>query len=32
MEKDLVTVRLDELSGYAAEIAREEGAEIPARR
>jgi hypothetical protein len=32
LEKDLVTVRLNELSGYAAEIAREEGAKIPARR
>ena len=31
LEKDLVTVHLNELSGYAAEIAREEGAEIPAR-
>lgn len=28
LEKELVTVRLNELSGYAAEIAREEGAEI----
>ncbi|HXM40127.1 MAG TPA: hypothetical protein VN924_02690 [Bryobacteraceae bacterium] len=32
MEKDLVAARLNELSGYAAEIAREEGAQIPARR
>ena len=32
LEKDLVTVRLSELAGYAAEIAREESAEIPARR
>ncbi|MGA2736606.1 MAG: hypothetical protein ABSG65_04060 [Bryobacteraceae bacterium] len=32
MEKDLVAPRLHELSGYAAEIAREEGAQTPARR
>jgi hypothetical protein len=29
LDKDLVIVRLNELAGYAAEIAREEGAEIP---
>jgi hypothetical protein len=32
LEKDLVTVRLNELAGYAAEIAREENAEMTARR
>jgi hypothetical protein len=32
MEKDLVTARLNELSGYAAEIAREEGADVKARQ
>jgi hypothetical protein len=32
LEKDLVTVRLPELSGYAAEIAREESADVTARR
>lgn len=32
LEKDLVTVRLNELAGYAAEIAREEGADLTARR
>ncbi|MGA3041445.1 MAG: hypothetical protein ABSF54_11730 [Bryobacteraceae bacterium] len=32
LEKDLVTVRLSELAGYAAEIAREEGAETTARQ
>jgi hypothetical protein len=32
LEKDLVIVHLNELAGYAAEVAREEGAEIPARR
>jgi hypothetical protein len=32
LEKDLVTVRLNELSGYAAEIAREEGAGMTARQ
>jgi hypothetical protein len=32
LEKDLVTVRLSELDGYAAGIAREEGAEIAAPR
>jgi hypothetical protein len=32
LEKDLVTVHLNELSGYAAEIAREEGADMTARR
>lgn len=32
LEKDLVTVRLNELSGYAAGIAREEGADLAARR
>jgi hypothetical protein len=32
LEKDLVTVGLRELSGYAAEIAREEGADMTARR
>jgi hypothetical protein len=32
LEKDLVTVRLNELAGYAAEIAREEGADMTARR
>ena len=32
LEKDLVTVRLPELSGYAAEIGREESADVTARR
>jgi len=32
LEKDLVTVRLNELAGYATEIAREEGADLTARR
>jgi hypothetical protein len=32
LEKDLVTVGLHELSGYAAEIAREEGADLTVRR
>ena len=32
LEKDLVTVRLHELAGYAAEIAREEDADMQARR
>ena len=32
LEKDLVTVHLTELSGYASEIAREEGADMTARR
>ncbi len=32
MEKDLVTARLNELSGYAAEIAREESADVKARQ
>jgi len=32
LEKDLVTVRLNELSGYATEVAREEGADMTARR
>jgi hypothetical protein len=32
LEKDLVTVRSEELAAYAAEVAREEGAQIPARR
>jgi len=32
LEKDLVTPRLDELAGHAAEIDREEHAEISARR
>ncbi len=32
LEKDLVTVRPSELAEYAAEIAREESAEVAARR
>jgi hypothetical protein len=32
LEKDLVTVGAKELTGYAAEIAREEGADVTARR
>jgi hypothetical protein len=32
LEKDLVTVRFDELAGYAAGIAREESADITARQ
>jgi hypothetical protein len=32
LEKDLVTVRLNELAGYAAGIASEEGADLTARR
>ena len=32
LEKDLVTPRMEELAGYAAEIDREEHAEISARR
>jgi|SRR5450631_2709711 hypothetical protein len=32
LEKDLVTVRVNELSGYAAQIAQRENSEIPARR
>ena len=32
LEKDLVTVRQNELAGYAAEIRREEEADISARR
>ena len=32
MDKDLVIVRLDELAGYAAAIAREEGAVVAAAR
>ena len=32
LEKDLVTVRLNELAGYATEIAREESADMTARR
>ncbi len=32
MEKDLVTVRANELARYAAEVGKEEGAGIPARR
>ncbi|HTT62466.1 MAG TPA: hypothetical protein VMG35_11515 [Bryobacteraceae bacterium] len=32
LEKDVVTVHLNELTGYAAGIAREESAAIPAQR
>lgn len=32
LEKDLVTVRLNELAGYAAELGQAESAEIAARR
>jgi hypothetical protein len=32
LEKDLVTLRLNELAGYAAEVAREEGADMKTRR
>ena len=32
LEKDLVTVRLNELAGYATEIASEESADMTARR
>jgi hypothetical protein len=32
LEKELVIVRLEELAGYAAGIAREEGAEVTAAR
>ena len=32
LEKDLVTVRMNELAGYAAEIAREETADMTARQ
>lgn len=32
LEKDLVTVRMSEMAEYAAEIGKEEGAAMPARR